>query len=215
MKREPLNTSGSVLIIPDWEVAREEKKIFILGLHPESWFQNRERKIFTFEIKTPDEKAWNNWDTFHQEIIAPIEMMVLLLFFVEMYKLGIRDDNEIYKKWEEFAHAPDWVEFFNDVVMHRTNKEWWENVKPKFEELKVKKWDDLKARGKFIGKINFVQTIEAKSVEETNKILEEIAHVNGYGYPMKLYGRDCVNFVMEMFEKQVNKLAENPITISV
>jgi len=215
MRREPLNRSGIKLIVPDTEIAKEEKRIFVLGLHPRTWFENRVRRIFVVEIKTPDMRVWNDWSEFSTDVLVPIETMIVLLFFVEMYKLGIRDDNEIYQKWEEFAHAPDWIEFFNDVVMHRTNKEWWENVKPKFEELKQKKVDTLYSRGKYLGDIEFTTTFEYPTGEQLRKALEEFALVNGYGYPMKLYGQDCGKFAMEKLLEENEKLDNVSVVFSV
>ena len=180
MTQKVINLTGSKIILPSYEIAREEKRIWVLYLYPEDWFQKRQRIILATEIATPDERLWNDWDKFSQVVGSPIANFVLVLFFIEMFKYGITNYDDMIPYWEDFAHAPDWIEFCNAILEARKNKDWWERVKPKFEELKRIEWDELKAKGKFIGKINFAFPEHRETIEEIRDELWDIVQVNAF-----------------------------------
>ena len=214
MNGKVIDSSKLILVIPSNEIIKEEKKLWVLFPVPVDWFRKRKRVIIAFEITTPDEKAWEDVDTFIELVTTPFIYLVLVLFFVEMYRLGITNYDDMIPYWEDFAHAPDWMEFFNAVVQARNKRKWWEKVKPKFEELKQKVWDDLKAKGKFVGYINFAEATRRNTVEELEKYLWELVNVNGVKKAMDTFGENwretCWKFVIEKVKEHNQKLSEVP-----
>lgn len=216
MSGKVIDVSGVELMLPSYEIAEEEKRIWILYLYPGRWFEKRERIILATEIATPDERLWKNWNTFVEVVGIPIINYVLSQFFIEMYRLGITNYNDMIPYWEEFAHAPDWMEFFNAVVQARNKRKWWENVKPKLEELKQKMWDDLKAKGKYIGIIHFAFPEHKETIEEMEKELWDIVNVNAIKKIQELCGekwKDCWKTILSFFNEHNRRLEQHPISI--
>ena len=214
MSEKLIDTSKLVLIIPSSEIAKEEKKLWVLFPIPSFWFRERKRVIVAFEITTPDERAWENVDTFVELVSIPFTYLVLVLFFIEMYRFGIRNYDDMLLYWEEFAFYPEWIKFYDAVVKVKGDKEWWDRVRPKFEELKRLKWDELKAKGKYVGYINFAESTERNTVEELEKYLWELVNVNGVKKAMDTFGENwretCWKFVIEKIEEHKKRLNEVP-----
>jgi len=219
MTQKVINLTGAKIILPSYEIAKGEKRIWVLYLYPKDWFEKRRRIILATEVATPDERLWNDWKTFNKVVLNNFSAFVLLLFFVEMYKYGITNYDDMIPYWEDFAHAPDWIEFCNAILETRRNKKWWEKVKPKFEELKRIEWDDLKAKGKYVGKIHFAFPEHKETIEELDQDLWDIARVNAFKKAQEAFGegenlKRCWKFVWEMFGEHERRLELNPIVVA-
>jgi len=216
MNGKVIDLSGAKIILPSYEIAGEEKRIWVLYLYPKDWFERRQRIILATEVATPDERLWKDWEKFVEIVSSPITNAVLILFFIEMFKYGITNYDDMIPYWEEFAHTPDWVEFFNAVVQARNKRKWWEKVKPKFEELKRIEWDELKAKGKLIGKINFAFPEHKETIEEIRDELWDIAQVNAFIKLKKNFGErweDYWKLTLQLLDEHHKRSREADLVI--
>jgi len=206
-----IDLSSANIFFPSYEIAGEERKVWVLYLYPEYWFQKKQRLVLATEVATPDERLWKDRETFNRVVLRNFSAFVLLLFFVEMYKYGITNYDDMIPYWEDFVHAPDWIAFCNGILKTRKSKEWWEKIKPQLEELKRIEWDELKAGDKVIGKIHFAFAEHKEKIEEIDQDLWDIARVNAFSKAREVFGegenlKKCWEFVWEMVDEHKRRL---------
>lgn len=165
--REPIFFKGEFLVLPSYELAKEEKRMFFLALSPEVLAREQRRELEVWEIRCDDERVFKDG-----AVTAGFKLYYSIRFWRVMYLLGFRDDPEVCydgvkkKIEEELLGDPGWIEVWERMRIVRSDPEWWEKVRGKFSALNR---DELLVSGRKMADMRFMHVIEGTYEEFEGK----------------------------------------------
>ncbi len=178
--RKPISFRGAFLVLPSFELAKREKRIFLLALSPENLVREGRRVLEVWEIRCDDERVFER----NSRALAGIRWHYLIRFWKEMYLLGLaspdfdpeklndmgKDYDRVREKIDgELLDDPEWIEVWEKIREVSNSPEWWEKVREKFELLKEVGEDELLVKGKKIADLKFREIVEGTYEELEGK----------------------------------------------